>query len=532
MQTAPSLNPDTLFITKGNPFVQAVHNIRQPLSIVENQQERMRGLILGNTLETLPDGFKLCGILPALYPEWLGDRNFLQDHGIRFAYIAGEMARGIASVEMVEAMAKAGMLGFFGAGGLNLNTVESALVQFQAELGDRYAWGVNLIHSPQNPALESAVVELCLRHQVRRLSASAFMALSLNVVRYAFSGIHVNATGQCIRPNRVFAKISRPEVAMQFMSPPPKAMLDALLSSGALTQEEVRLAKNLPVAENITVEADSGGHTDSRPLTALFPIILALRDELRQLHGYTGLIHVGAAGGLATPSSVAAAFTLGAAYVVTGSINQSAVESGLSVAGRAMLAKASVADMAMAPAGDMFEIGAKVQVLQKGVLFPQRASRLYELYRRYESLDAIPEKTRQTLERDVFQMPLEAVWAQCLSYFSSNDPVEITRAERDPHHRMALVFRWYLGMSSRWPIDGTANRQLDYQIWSGPAMGAFNDWVRDSFLAEPDNRSVVQIALNLLEGAAVVTRAHQLRCFGLIVPYEAYQFKPHPLYLK
>lgn len=523
------IHPDVLLITKGNSFVQVVHAIRESLSIVENQQEGMRGLMIDNTLETLPDGFKLCGILPALYPEWLGDRNFLQDHSIRFAYIAGEMARGIASVEMVEAMAKAGMLGFFGAGGLNLNTVEAALIRFQAELGDRYAWGINLIHSPQNPALESAVVDLCLRHQVRRLSASAFMALSLNVVRYAFSGVHVNASGLCVRPNKVFAKISRPEVARQFMSPPPKAMLDALLSSGALTQEEVSLAENLPVAENITVEADSGGHTDGRPLTALFPVILALRDELRQLHGYTGLIHLGAAGGLATPASVAAAFAMSAAYVVTGSINQSAVESGLSSAGRAMLTKASVADMAMAPAGDMFEIGAKVQVLQKGTLFPQRASRLYELYRNYDSLDAIPEKTRHTLERDIFQMPLEDVWGQCHAYFSSNDPAEITRAERDPHYRMALVFRWYLGMSSRWPIDGTANRQLDYQIWSGPAMGAFNAWVENSFLAEPNNRTVVQIALNLLEGAAVVTRAHQLRCFGLIMPYEAYQFKPRLL---
>ena len=52
---------------------------------------------------------------------------------------------------------------------------------------------------------------------------------------------------------------------------------------------------------------------------------------------------------------------------------------------------------------------------------------------------------------------------------------------------------------------------MDYQIWCGPAMGAFNDWVRGSFLEPYQNRDAVQIALNLLEGAAVITRAEQLR---------------------
>jgi hypothetical protein len=60
-------------------------------------------------------------------------------------------------------------------------------------------------------------------------------------------------------------------------------------------------------------------------------------------------------------------------------------------------------------------------------------------------------------------------------------------------------------------------------------MGAFNRWAAGSFLAEPQNRSVVQIALNLLEGAAVITRAGQLRSFGLPVSAGAFQFQPRPL---
>ncbi len=53
---------------------------------------------------------------------------------------------------------------------------------------------------------------------------------------------------------------------------------------------------------------------------------------------------------------------------------------------------------------------------------------------------------------------------------------------------MALVFRSYLGQSSRWAIQGTPDRKMDYQIWCGPAMGAFNQWVQNSFLEGPDHR--------------------------------------------
>jgi len=94
---------------------------------------------------------------------------------------------------------------------------------------------------------------------------------------------------------------------------------------------------------------------------------------------------------------------------------------------------------------------------------------------------------------------------------------------------MALVFRWYLGKSSRWAIEGDESRRLDYQIWCGPAMGAFNAWARGSFLEDPSRREAAQVALNLLEGAAAVTRAQQLRSYGAAVPAAAFDFRPRPL---
>ena len=77
--------------------------------------------------------------------------------------------------------------------------------------------------------------------------------------------------------------------------------------------------------------------------------------------------------------------------------------------------------------------------------------------------------------------------------------------------------------------SGDPARRMDYQIWCGPAQGAFNDWVKGSFLEPVGQRSAVQIALNLLEGAAMLTRAQQLRSFGLPVPSEAFRFAPRPL---
>src|SRR6185369_8115769 len=108
---------------------------------------------------------------------------------------------------------------------------------------------------------------------------------------------------------------------------------------------------------------------------------------------------VGAAGGLGTPGAVAAAFQLGAAYVLTGSVNQSAVESGLSVEGKRMLAQAELTDVIMAPAADMFELGVKVQVLKRGTMFGVRALKLYETYVAYPSLEVIPAEVRARLEK-------------------------------------------------------------------------------------------------------------------------------------
>jgi PfaD family protein len=483
-----------------------------------------------NRLEVSPKGESRdpVGKLPGVGPATLGDSSFLTTHQVRFPYICGEMANGIASVEMVTAIAKAGMLGFFGAAGLPLPEIEHAIAALKQNCGD-LPWGSNLIHSPQDPELEERSVDLYLRERVTRVSASAFMALRPSIVRYAYTGITAAPDGTITRRNHVFAKISRVEVARQFLSPAPDNMLASLGQKGLLTPEEIDLARRLPVAEDFSVEADSGGHTDNRPLTVLLPAILLLRDELTKKYGWTRPIRIGAAGGIGTPASVSAAFAMGAAYVLTGSINQSAIESALSPAGKKLLTQASATDVMMAPAADMFELGVKVQVLKRATFFAARASKLYELYIRHDSLEQIPGDTLRTLERDVFKQPIAQIWAETERFFRARMPHEMERATREPKHRMALVFRWYLHFSSRWAISGEPSRQVDYQIWCGPAMGVFNQWVAGTFLEKAENRTVAQIALNLMHGAASITRAHQLRTLGVQLLAEHFNYKPRYL---
>ncbi|TDD61687.1 PfaD family polyunsaturated fatty acid/polyketide biosynthesis protein [Kribbella antibiotica] len=504
-------------------LLDTVRRVREPAHLVDLGDA-------GISLVREPSATEnVVGTLPPMYPEWLGDRTFCQVHGVRFGYVAGEMANGIATADMVIAMARADMLGFFGAGGLGFEQVERAVGTLTTELAGRGNWGVNLIHSPNEPALEDRVADLLLRRGVPAISASAFMDLTPAVVRCAAAGLTVDSAGRVFRRTRIMAKVSRPEVAEKFMSPAPAEMLRDLVGRGLITAVDAELAARIPVADDITVESDSGGHTDNRPLVSLLPVMLALRDEVVARHGYLHPVRVGAAGGLGTPQGVAAAFALGAAYVVTGSVNQLAVESGLSADAKSMLALADLADVIMAPAADMFEFGVKLQVLRRGTMFASRALRLYEAYLAYPTLEAIPAEVRTKLEQEVLHASLDEIWADTSGFWRRRDPSELVRAEADPKHRMALVFRWYLGKSSKWAIEGEKSRRADYQIWCGPAMGAFNRWTAGSFLAEQANRSVTQIARNLLEGAAVITRAHQARTCGVPVPAAAFAFTPRRL---
>ncbi|WP_370543382.1 PfaD family polyunsaturated fatty acid/polyketide biosynthesis protein [Geobacter sp. OR-1] len=470
---------------------------------------------------SLPDGSSITA--PPCPAENLGSLEFCADLGIRFPYLGGSMAKGISSVEMAIELGKAGMLGFFGAAGLPLATVEAAIDRLMAA---GVPFGINLIHSPQEPDLEQALAELYIRKGVRLVEASAFLALSLPLVRYRVHGIRRRPDGSIETPNRIIAKVSREELAVKFFSPPPEKFLAQLVAEGAISGDQADMASRIPMAQYVTAEADSGGHTDNRPALALYPTIRSVASRLQDEHRYDVRLMTGLGGGIGTPHAAAAAFAMGASWIMAGSVNQACVESGTSPAVREMLAATRQADVIMAPAADMFEMGVTVQVLKRGTMFPMRAAKLYDLYRSCNGIDDIPAPERDKLEKTVFRSSLAEIWQQTRAYFLHRDPRQVERGDRDPKHRMALVFRWYLGQGAHWAKDGEASRTVDYQVWCGPAMGAFNEWVDETFLALPENRRVVTVANNILFGAALLTRASFLRCQGASLPEETLRTEP------
>lgn len=433
----------------------------------------------------------------------LGSETFRRRYGLRYAYLAGAMYRGVASAELVIRMGKAGFLSFFGAGGLSPERIEASLLRIKQALVDDEPYGMNLLANHEYPEMEAAVVDLYLRHAVKHVEAAAFMQMTPALVRFRLRGLSLDPQGNVVCSHRIIAKVSRPEVAHAFMSPAPAAVVRALLEGGLITAEQAEWSRRVPVSHDICVEADSGGHTDGGIAAVMLPPMLRLRDRLQQEHGYTESICMGLAGGIGGPEAAAAAFLLGADFVMTGSVNQCTVEAGMSADGKAMLQQMDIQDTEYAPAGDMFEIGAQVQVMKKSVFFPARANKLLSIYRHYDSLDDIPPRTRQQLEGTFFRKTFEEIWQETVGYFRSIKlDHEIVKAQANAKHKMALVFRWYFAYCTRIAMEGKGDDRVNYQIQTGPALGSFNQWVKGTELESWEQRHVDQIALKIMHATA------------------------------
>ena len=57
-------------------------------------------------------------------------------------------------------------------------------------------------------------------------------------------------------------------------------------------------------------------------------------------------------------------------------------------------------------------------------------------------------------------------------------------------------------------------------------MGAFNEWVKGTYLESPTNRAVVSVARNLLYGACIVLRRQALCQQGVHLADECFSTAP------
>ncbi len=450
--------------------------------------------------------------LSGLTAKILGSEEFKRDYNLKYAYLTGGMYRGIASKEMVVRVGKMGMMGFLGCGGLSIAEIRESIEHIQKNLSEGQPYGMNLIYNITNPQMEEDMVDLFIQYGIKNVEASAYMNLTPAIVRYKLKGLKRDEGGQVVSTNRIIAKVSRPEVAEIFMSPVNENIIKIMLSEGKITAEEADMAKEVPVANDICAESDSGGHTDQGVAYALVPAIIRLRDDVMNRYDYQKRIRVGAAGGIGTPEAAAAAFILGADFILTGSINQCTVEAATSNSVKDLLQKMNVQDTEYAPAGDMFEMGAKVQVLKKGLFFPARAKKLYDLYRLHNSLEEIDDKTKKQIQENYFKRSFSDVYNEVKDYLPS---YEIESMESSPKYKMASIFRWYFGYSSRIAINGNEENKVDYQVHCGPALGSFNQWVKGTHLESWRNRHVDEIGMKLMNETAELLNERFRKLFSI-----------------
>jgi trans-AT polyketide synthase/acyltransferase/oxidoreductase domain-containing protein len=139
---------------------------------------------------------------------------------------------------------------------------------------------------------------------------------------------------------------------------------------------------------------------------------------------------------------------------------------------------------------------------RRGLFFPARANKLYELYQRHESLDQIDQATMRLIEERYFQRSFEDVWNETRDHYRKIDPDALAVIERSPKRKMALIFRWYFVHATRLAMRGAEGRRVDYQVHCGPALGAFNQWVKGTELKPWRNRHVADLAERIMCGAA------------------------------
>jgi trans-AT polyketide synthase/acyltransferase/oxidoreductase domain-containing protein len=404
----------------------------------------------------------------------LGARSFRERYGLGHVCVAGSMYGGVSGLDLLSRLAKAGGMGFYGAGGLTMAEVHDGLGKVVAELGRDNPFGASLPYHQGDPGRELALADLYLRLGVTAVEASGYLEITPALVKFRLKG------------GSVLAKVNRTDLAEQLLSPAPAELVRHLRDHGHITAEEAARAATLPVARDVVVEAGSGWLDGPATLATLLPSVLRLRDRLA-----TGpeRVHVGAAGGIGTPEAAAAALLMGAEFLLTGSINQCTVEAATSPAAKDILQSVSVHDVDIAPWTELFELGAKNTVARKGLFYPARAMKLHELWRAHDRYTDIDPATRQQIEQRYLRRPFAEVLAEL-------------GESGNPKQDMATVFRTYITQGLMLARDGDPARKVDYHIPCGPAMGSFNDWVRGTQLEHWQRRHVDTITEHLLTATA------------------------------
>ncbi|MCH9647435.1 MAG: ACP S-malonyltransferase [Deltaproteobacteria bacterium] len=413
----------------------------------------------------------------------LGSAEFRSAYGLDLAYLPGSSAPGMRTAQFVAAASRSRLFAFLDVQGESREEIRAEIAETARLCSGPF--GICLWQGGEDSQLEAVLVDEALSQQVRSIEALGYYRITPALVRFRFRGAHRDREGQAVVPHRLLASVSRVGTASLFLNPPPHKIIEDLLHQKLLTAEEGEIARDVPLASDLCALTGSSHGTD---LSTLLPSLLQLRDRLAPPSSPRRRVPVGAGGALGTPDALACAFFLGADFVQTGAINLCAVESAAPKTLKALLASLEPGDTTSAPAASGFSLGSRVQVVKRGSFFAARAQKLYELYRFYPSIEAIPASQREKLESSTFRRTLESVWREV-----QGEP-RPEAAETDPKHKMAQVFSWYLRQSQRWALQGNESERLNFQIPCDESVAAFNLSVADTGLSDLSQRTASKMA--------------------------------------
>lgn len=487
---------DIIQIGEGEVITKLVNKIKDnyiPKIEVEIEEETNKNILI-NTKELVKDNL----IREEKPINILGSKSFKEDFNLKYAYLVGPMYRGISSKDMIIRLARNGMLGFIGSTYMDLEDLRKEIIEVKKELYNNESFGVSLTYQNDDSLIEGKIIKILLEEKVNIVQLSGYIQITEEIAKYRIKSLFKTRDNKVSCKVKFIIKLSRPEVAKAFMEPVPKYIIEKLLGRKEITLEEAKIAENYPIVDSICVEANSSGCTDGKSINCLLPRMIKLRNDCIENNYYDCNVYVGVTGGIGTDFAAMSMFIMGADYIMTGSINQCTVESQISEEVKNKLQNIDIQDTDYAPGIDLFEFGAKVQVLKKGSFFCVKANKLYEIYKQYNSLDELSEEVKEMLIDKYFEKDFETIYDEMCKI--------LPQENNNEKKKMALIFKWYLINSQLFAIKGNSNRRIDYQVYCSPALGAFNQLVKGTDMEKWINRHVEVIGQYIMDGAEKLIR--------------------------
>ncbi|MCU8594395.1 acyltransferase domain-containing protein [Streptomyces sp. A13(2022)] len=407
-------------------------------------------------------------------PERLGSALFRERYRTELAWVVSGTGDGAVGEEVCRTAREAGLAAF-------TDPARGAPDRASLDGAGRHGWGIGL--RPGTDADDQ--VTALLAHEVRHVEAGHPHGPDAALVRFRFTGAHRGPGGAPVAVRHVLARVTGLGQATAFLRPPAPALLAELVRTGGLSAREADVARELPVASDLAVQAPGGWHDDGADAYHLLPSVAALAARAPGPEP----VHVGLCGVVGTPEQAATAFALGAAFLVATSLSACAPAARLAVSFKDTLSRAGDDDVIWAPTERHAALGVPGRVLRRGTLYPARAGLLHRLLRAHRYFADVPAPRRRHIEEHLL---------------GTREPVA---GRADGRLRTDDVFRWYARETARRTPAGDPVRPLDHQVPCDPDLTHFNHAAAGTVLAAWPTRTPAAVAAHLLTNAAELLTA-------------------------